>query len=80
MKRVIEREKHRDACENGERNKRALAAVMIDFRYQIAGGDVEGHAAGERQRVGDGKTDLRADEIKKQNADERCQPDERSGD
>lgn len=79
MKRQMNQKKQSDARENGEGNKRAFAAVMIDFGYQIARRDIERHAAGERQRIGDGKSDLRADEIKKQNTDERRQPDERSG-
>ena len=49
------KEKQCDSREDRERDPGAVAAVVVDFGDEVAGGDIERDSAGDRQGVGDGE-------------------------
>ena len=51
MHQKVDHEKQGDAGKDGERYQRSSASMVIHFRDQVAGGDVKGDAAGEREGI-----------------------------
>src|SRR5262245_7930736 len=80
MQKVVNEKKQRDARKNEKRDQRLLSAMVVHFRDEIASRNIKSDPTCHRQGVSHGDAKRVSERHVRQNADQRGQSDQISGD